>query len=247
MKTPFISIPFVFTAIIFLLSETVIAQDSDGQPIKSLLVKKCADFVITGSGDNREWSKTEWNVLSKLDTTGGNYESKFKILYSNEGIYVLCYGSDTKITTAYTHDFENLFEGDVFEVFFHTDSSQPLYLEYEVNQLNKELVLLIPHLKESFYGWIPFHYENDRRMKKAVIVNGGKMEAGANIRSWTAELFFPYKLFNPLENVPPKSGAAWNANFYRLDYDSGKMAKWSWAPVKNSFHEYEKFWPIKFE
>ncbi|MEJ7682400.1 MAG: carbohydrate-binding family 9-like protein [Segetibacter sp.] len=257
----------LFAIITFLIFNNAIAQKSQDSPyyqtakkpekyitgkeniynVNSLLVKKCNDFSVTGKGDNSEWDKANWNNLTKLDTGGQNYESKFKILYSSTGIYVLLNGKDGKITTKFDQDFENLYEGDVFEVFFHPNPKLPLYLEYEINQLNKELVLIIPHLKESIYGWIPWHYENERRMKKMVDITGGKMEANAIIDSWSAELFFPYKLFNPLENVPPKSGTVWNANFYRLDYDSGNMIKWSWAPVKNSFHEFEKFWPIKFE
>jgi hypothetical protein len=227
----------------FLFLNYVIAQKLPAP----LLVRQCHDFDLTGKGNNAEWTKTGWNLLSRLDTGRQNYESKFKILYSSTGIYLLFDGKDNKITTKFDKDFENLYEGDVFEVFFHSNPKVPLYFEYEINQLNKEVVLIIPNFKGNFYGWIPWHYENDRRIKKMVDISGGKMEANAIISSWRAELFFPYKLFNPLENVPPKSGTVWNANFYRLDYDNGSMMKWSWAPVKSSFHEFEKFWPIKFE
>lgn len=221
----------------------VIAQKSH----VPLLIRQCQDFELTGKGNNAEWTKTGWNFLSRLDTSGGNYESKFKILYSSTGIYLLFDGKDHKITTPFNKDFDNLYEGDVFEVFFHSNPKVPLYFEYEINQLNKEVVLIIPNLGGKFYGWIPWHYDNERRIKKMVEISGGKMEANADISSWRAEIFFPYKLFNPLENVPPKSGTVWNANFYRLDYDDRKKMKWAWAPVKNSFHEFEKFGPIKFE
>jgi hypothetical protein len=61
------------------------------------------------------------------------------------------------------------------------------------------------------------------------------------MRSWMAECFFPYGLLNPLKPVPPAKGDTWNANFCRLDYDSGKMVKWSWSPVQRSFHEYKVY------
>jgi hypothetical protein len=132
-------------------------------------------------------------------------------------------------------------------VFFHPDPTIPLYLEYEINQLNKELVLIIPNFNGKMYGWIPWHYQYERKVVKKVSVQGGKMMKGESIKSWSAELFFPFELFSPLSNVPPVSGTFWNANFYRLDYDSGKMVKWAWAPIDQSFHEYKKFQPIKFE
>jgi len=106
---------------------------------------------------------------------------------------------------------------------------------------------LVPRVNGNGYGWIPWHYEKNRRMIKMVEVSGGKKEADAAITSWRAELFFPFDLFSPLGNVPPISGTTWNANFYRLDYDTGKMIKWAWGPVQQSFHELDKFRLIKFE
>jgi hypothetical protein len=185
--------------------------------------------------------------LAKLDAGGEDYESKFKIIYSQKGIYLLFSGKDNKITTKFDKDFGNLFEGDVFEVFFHPDPQMPLYFEYEINQLNKELVLIIPNLNGKIHGWVPWNYENERKVIKKVHLEGGKPESNGAIKSWSAELFFPFGLLSPLSNVPPTSGAVWNANFYRLDYDSGKMIKWAWTPVNVSFHEFEKYRPIQFE
>lgn len=213
----------------------------------SLAVKKCNDFEITGKGNNAEWNKTEWTSLLKLDSGGRNYESRFKILYSAKGIYLLFEGQDDLITTIYDKDFGTLFRGDVFEAFFHPDPRLPLYLEYEINPLNKELTLLIPNINGKINGWVPWNYENQRRIKKDIEITGGKQAPNASIRSWKAEQFFPYTLFNPLRNVPPESGTLWNANFCRLDYDSGQMIKWAWSPVSTSFHEFEKFGQLKFE
>jgi hypothetical protein len=70
-------------------------------------------------------------------------------------------------------DFGDLYKGDVFEVFLHTDPKTPMYFEYEMNQLNKELVLLIPNINGRAYGWLPWRYEKDRTVKKMVNVVGG--------------------------------------------------------------------------
>ena len=162
-------------AIIFInLNPAISQEDLRSQDTIPLRVRKCFDFDLTGKGDNNEWSKTEWNDMIKLDSGGKAYSSKFKILYSAKGIYVLFYGDDDKISTTFDKDFENLFRGDVFEVFFHTDPKTTIYLEYEVNQLNKELVLLIPKVNGRARGWIPWHYENDRKTKKMVNIVGGK-------------------------------------------------------------------------
>jgi hypothetical protein len=235
-------------AIIIISADAAIGQKED-QPRKTipLLVRKCPDFNLTGKGDNNEWSRTEWTYLTKLDSGGEIYTSKFKILYSEKGIYVLFNGDDDKISTQYKKDFGDLFKSDVFEVFFHTDPKIPIYFEYEINQLNKELVLLILNRDGKFGTWRPWHYEDKNKIIKKVSITGGRMKPGASIKSWSAELFFPYALLNPLSNVPPVSGMRWNANFCRLDYDSGNMIKWAWSPVKVSFHEFENYFPIVFE
>ncbi|HZK96637.1 MAG TPA: carbohydrate-binding family 9-like protein [Prolixibacteraceae bacterium] len=237
----------IIGALVICLGSINSASAENPPAAQPLLVKKGPDFSITGNGSNSEWDKATWNKLIKLDPEGEEYPTRFKILYSGKGIYLLFEGKDNKITTKFDKDFDNLFNGYVFEVFFHPDPKMPLYFEYEINPLNKELVLIIPNLNGKIHGWIPWHYENDRRVVKQVNIEGGKMEAGGTIKSWNAELFFPYELFNPLSNVPPVSGTIWNANFYRLDYDSGKMVKWAWMPINQSFHEFEKFKPIKFE
>lgn len=236
--------------LIFLLTGILIVTGSYKiipSKAEPLLVRKCSDFTPTGKGNDIQWEKAAWNILTKLDTGDSSYESKFKILYSSAGIYLLFYGKDNKITTQFDQDFQDLYKGDVFEAFFHPDSVMPLYFEYEINQLNKELVLLVPHLENRVYGWLPWHYENKRIIKKFVDLVNGKMEPGSVLSSWTAEIFFPFEIFQPLGNTPPTSGTIWNANFYRLDYDSGTMIKWAWSPVEKSFHEFDKFGQIRFE
>jgi hypothetical protein len=240
--------------IAFLLGMTLVTADSFSQTTATtpadqhpLNVKKCNDFTITGSGNDAEWQKTNWTILPKLDSGGHQYKSRFKIMYSAKGIYLLFHGEDSTITTTYDKDFGDLYNADVFEAFFHPNPQTPVYFEYEINQLNKELVLMVPNNNGDFYGWIPWHYENQRRTKKLVNIKGGKMESGAHLTSWDAEIFFPYELFKPLEKVPPKSGTVWNANFYRIYYDKNRASEWAWKPVKKNFHDYQRFGQIQFE
>lgn len=200
------------------------------------------DFEIDGKGSNTQWDKTSWVSLVQIDSGVTGYDSRFKMLYSPKGIYVLFFGNDKKVTSPYKKDFDDLYNGDVFEVFFHTNPLIPLYFEYEISPNNKELVLLMPNLDGKIWGWRPWNYEAGRRVIKKVHVAKGKQ----GMESWTAECFFPYELFQPLQQVPPVKGTYWNANFCRLDYDSGKMIKWSWSPVKVSFHEINVYRTIQF-
>jgi len=214
-----------------------------------LLVKKCSEFNITGKGDNPEWNKTEWFALTKLDSEGSDYKSKFKVLASKKGVYVLFQGEDDKITTSDYKDMDKIWNGDVFEVFFQTDTKETKYFEYEVNQFEKQLLLTISNSKDGV-SWIPFN-EYDRNTYgtiNKVEILGGTQELDAKITSWSAEVFISYKSLGLLSQVPPKSGTLWNANFYRSDYDTGSEVRWSWSStIEQSFHDLDKFLPIKFE
>ncbi len=226
------------------------AREVERKTGDDLLVRKCRDFDINGTGDNHEWKKTEYTSLIKLDKGGKNYDSKFKILYSTAGIYVLFSGQDDRITTNEYQDFGNIYNGDVFEIFFHPRPQLPVYFEYEVNQLGKQLILMISNINGQRNSWAPWHHtgKNESGIKMKVEVVGGMRKLNAPIRSWKAELFIPYASLGLVSNEPPASGTSWNANFCRLDYDSGSAIKWSWTPtIKSSFHQLDQFRSIKFE
>ena len=241
----------LYSILIVLLVFVTEAVGQPGQDRESpLLVRKCNEFSITGKGTDPEWTKTEWNQLTKLDEGGKPDVTRFKILYSVTGIYVLFQGDDEKITTQLYKDFDSIFNGDVFEVFFHPDPEVKVYFEYEVNHLGKELILAISNINGKYTSWIPRHKDGVHRtgIQRMVDVVGGDKEIGSTISSWSAEIFFSYGGLGLLPEVPPASGTQWNANFCRLDYDTGSMIKWSWTPsIKKSFHELDKFLSIKFE
>lgn len=208
----------------------------------TLMVNKVPPFEIDGAGSHANWNNANWINLIQLDSSSVHYPSKFKILYADSGVYVLFSGLDKKITSPYKNDFEDLFRADVFEVFFHPEPSTPIYLEYEINAYNAELVLLVPNLSKKTFGWAPWKYTGNKKVVKKVKVH----EQNNEMYKWTAELYFPFKLFIPLQNLDVKKGTYWNANFYRLDYDDTKMVKWAWSPIVKSFHEFEKYGVIQF-
>ena len=214
---------------------------------KLMHVKATEDFEVTGDGSAVAWQAANWVPLHKRDPGSHPYRSRVKMLYSKTGLYVLMDGSDSVLTTTMNEDYLNLWTEDVFEVFFWTDQRYPVYFEYEISPLGFELPLIIPNFGGEFYGWIPWHYEEGRKTRKAVTAIGGPKRSGAKVTGWRAEVFIPYDLLKPLQNVPPEPGTRWRANFYRVDYDGGKKTSWDWARVGPSFHEYEKFGTIEFD
>lgn len=230
--------------LILILNGTLQADDSARPAAR---VKKTDDFQVTGDGGDPAWQRTDWISLNPRAGASHEYTARFKVLYSDTGIYFLFHGTDRILTASMQNDFDDLWNEDVFEVFLWPDETYPVYFEYEISPLNKELPIIIPNFGGKFYGWRPWHYEGDRRTKKGVKILGGPVSSGASIRGWTAEVFFPYDLLKPLQNVPPKSGSRWRANVYRVDYDDEQTTQWDWARVGPSFHEYKKFGTLVFE
>jgi hypothetical protein len=211
-----------------------------------LTVRRASDFDVTGKGDNAAWQKADWTPLARRQADGHPYDARFKMLYSDTGLYFLMDGTDKTLTATMTEDFMDLWNEDVFEVFLWTDERYPVYFEYEISPLNHELPIIIPNFGGQFLGWRPWHYERDRLIRKATSTSGGPKEPHASIDGWRAEFFIPYALLKPLQNVPPKPGTVWRANFYRMDHDGGKRTQWGWVPLDN-FHDYERFGELVFE
>ncbi len=210
------------------------AQESDDQ----LVIQKTEDFELTGKGDAEPWSATDWVAIPQRKKDGVEYATEFKLLYSSTGIYVLFRCEDEKITATMQEDFDDLYREDVVEVFFWTDESLPIYFEYELSPLNKELAILVPNMDGTFLGWRPWHYEGDRLTRHEASID--------DTNSWTAEIFIPFSLLKPLRNVPPESGTKWRLNLYRIDYDQG-MNAWAWKPIRTNFHDYPSYGSAVFE
>jgi len=201
-----------------LLGAAQCRAEDDGGPVLNVVATD-HDFEVTGRGSDEAWDGSPWAELHRRGDGGHDYRSRVKLLYSKTGIYVLMDGTDRRLTATFTDDYKDLWTEDVFEFFFWPDEAWPLYFEYEISPLGRELPILIPNFDGDFLGWRPWHYEGDRRTRKAVHIVGGPQESGAVIAGWRAEVFVPYGLLKPLKNVPPRRGTRWRANFYRVDYD----------------------------
>ncbi|MEM9326786.1 MAG: carbohydrate-binding family 9-like protein [Bacteroidota bacterium] len=204
---------------------------------QELIVRKTTDFELTGVGDAKEWANTDWTQIPQRKGQK-NYRTEVKMQYSETGIYLLFRCEDEQVTATLQEDFADLYREDVVEAFFWTDERFPLYFEYELSPLNKELAILVPNNQGDFMGWRPWKYQGERRTRhEAAILED---------QDWMAEFFIPYQLLKPLSNVPPTSGSRWRINLYRIDYDEG-MTTWSWKPTRKNFHDYESFGTAVFQ
>jgi len=232
--------------ILILFLSALIAVALSAQTSTSVTVKKCQDFTVTGDGSSLPWNTTEWISLVPQGNNSINYETKVKVLYSGKGIYFLFSCADEKLTTKMKADNLNLWEEDVVEVFLWTSEDFPVYFEYEISPMDFELPIIVPNYKGKFLGWLPWNYVGEKRVIHATNASGGEKRSGGKVNGWTAEFFIPYKLLEPLPQVPPASGTKWRANMYRIDYDKG-ASHYAWQKTNRSFHEYNSFGTFVFE
>ena len=197
---------------------------------------------MNGKGDNPVWKQTDWVILEQRSNDLVNYRTRAKVLYSDKGIYFFFNSQDEQIISTVTEDNADLWEEDVVEVFFWTDENYSFYFEYELSPRNYELPILVPNVGGDFLGWLPWHYEGERRTRRATDI----VQEDGKVMAWNAEFFIPFALMKPMSNVPPKPGTQWRANMYRIDYDQG-MATWTWQPVRTNFHDFESFGTFIFE
>jgi hypothetical protein len=241
-KTPYSHFNFIFafTTLIFLFAsgqESANPQMVTGKNAM-LSIRPTDDFKLTADTGALHWKVAPWIKLQQRKNSGVHYQTKAKLLYSAQGIYVMFWCEDERISATLREDFANLFKEDVVEIFLWPDETTPIYLEYELSPLDQELVILVPNINGNFYGWRPWHYEDDRKTNHLTQVLDNK--------SWVAEFFIPYKLLQPLVSAPPQAGTRWRANIYRIDYDNG-LSLWTWQPIQKDFHDYKLFGTIVFE
>lgn len=211
-----------------------------------LTIPATPDFEVDGEGTNPAWNNAPWTQLP-MRGEGKAQSTEAKVLYSETGIYFLFRCQDAVLTATLTEDNADLYNEDVVEVFLWTDEEFPFYFEYELSPLNYELPIMVPNREGDFFGWLPWHYEGERRTRHATSVSGGPKESMAKIEEWTAEFFIPYALLKPLGNVPPEPGTRWRANMYRIDYDQEKPRYYLWQPTSGNFHQYKEFGTFLFE
>ena len=63
-------------------------------PMISTVVHSTGDFEVNGSGSNEAWARAEWQPMRRKTPEGPAYDTKFKILYSKSGLYVLMDATD---------------------------------------------------------------------------------------------------------------------------------------------------------
>jgi hypothetical protein len=183
-----------------------------------LTLPRVEDFDLVP--DAAAWNAADWQPIP---TTAGEpgHATRFRAVWSATGIYFGFECSDDRQVTTGLPDGGDLWNEDVVEAFFWPDERQSVYLEYELSPAGSELLLLVPNRAGEFMGWSPWHFEGDRRTRKAVRTlspspgTPGEGRGGGDLgsRAKPSSSNHPHPLPAYWERGPELS-ASWAAEFF---------------------------------
>ena len=207
-----------------------------------LKLPRCADF--TPSPDAGEWSLCPPQPLTAVSGSL-RYSTQIQTVYSNSGIYFRFLCEDRRLSCTCLENMGSLYLEDVAEVFLWPREDLPVYFEYELSPLNRELPLLVCNTGD-YYGWSPFEYAGPRRTQHFSQILDGPQHPLASCSGWQCSAFIPFALLEGLCR-PPQPGTRWRADFFRIDYDDDTPTHWAWDPdTGKEFHQFHCFGTLEF-
>lgn len=212
----------------------------------SLIIRRQKDFALLPENE-KYFEDAPWRELRRVEGKK-DYRTRMKAVCSHRGLYFLFCCEDEKISCTYQKDGEDLYREDVLEIFLCPEERYPVYLEYELSPLNKELVLMVFHNGVDFHGWLPFHYTGARRVAHITWSLAGEIAPGAACSLWHAMVYIPFALFQGAAAEYPVEKTLWKGNIFRIDTDGGEVSKYALKTAcGTAFHDFEKFEEIIFE
>jgi len=212
------------------------------------VARASADRVRLLGGDAAAWA-----VAAEASWGPARYATRFRALWSDEGLLLRWDATDPDPWHTMTRRDEHIWEEEVVEIFLDLDRSGRQYYELEINPANVVCDLRMispwPH-KEGDIDW---NFEGlQTRVVPLLDAQGAKT-------GWTATAFLPWEGFRPLPSartvsLPPQDGDAWRFNVFRIKRPGGASAPEkdalfaAWSPPSGpSFHAPDAFRPFVFE
>jgi hypothetical protein len=184
-----------------------------------------------------------WKGASSIEWGPAAYPTRFRALWSAEGLFLRFDATDPSPWHTMTRKDEHLWDEEVVEIFLDPDRSGRDYYELEVNPANVvcDLRMVSPWPdKKGDIDWNLAGLETRVRPQ-----DGG--------RGFTVTAFLPWRGLGKLPSaarvaLPPKAGDAWRFNVFRIERPGGKaapekdavFAAWS-PPSVESFHDAAAF------
>ena len=170
-----------------------------------------------------------------------------KLSWDSENLYFFAEMEDGDLFASHSEQDGDLWEDDVFELFFKPDQEFPGYYEFEFNPLNSVLDFYFPRRGGGTVQ--RFRKDFQFSIRTSVKLDGTLNKWTDHDKGWSIEGKIPWKDFIRAGGRP-RDGDTWKYAACRYDYsvDFEGPNLSSNAPLqKLSFHRYEDYLPLTFE
>lgn len=227
------------------------APSDDAAGLKRLIARRLpagTEMKIDGKLDEPAWKDAPSTGPFVGTMNGGPAEqaAQARVLWDDANVYVAFEFADKDVWTSLAKHDDKLWTQEAAEVFIDADGDGKTYVELQVNPRNA-----------TFDSWLPAYRQNDNAwdaegLKTAVSVDGTLDKRDDTDKGWVVEMAIPVAAvkgrLQEVAGVPPKVGARWRVNFFRMDMPAGKAqtaSGWS-PPLRPDFHALDRFGVLLF-
>lgn len=244
------------------VTETVSAPLQTPRPPKAIVEKveivfECrraaSPITIDGSPSDPAWGDAQRIENFAQPWRGPDHPAKTKtaarLLWDDQYLYFIAEMDDADVFADITQHNGDIWNNDVFELFFKPSETKLGYYEFEINAQNATLDMYIPSRGSGgMRRWArnsTFHLDTKVALLGATTLNNDTdRDTG-----WVVEGRIPWSDFDKTGGRP-KAGDTWKFALCRYDYsiDNEEPELSTCAPLKQqSFHRYEDYAVLKFK
>jgi hypothetical protein len=206
---------------------------------------------IDGKADEAAWAKAVIieSFVGYWAGKPGRTKTKARLMWDDEHLYFHAEMEDADLYADVRETNGNIWENDVFELFFRPSDDALAYYEFQVNPLNAQLHLFFASRGAGSLRRARSSGDNTAfHMRTAVLLRGTLNNWRDNDTGWSVEGRIPWKDFGRTGGAP-KAGDTWRFALCRYDYskhfESPDLT--SCAPLTAvNFHRYEDYARLKF-
>ena len=209
------------------------------------------DFELSSPDAIEIWEKAP--VMRLVDAITGNpgrFSTEVQTVYSDKFLYVKFACDDDFIWGTVSERNGLIYNEECVEVFLNPANCRHQYYELNLSPKNVVYEACVINSRTpqnpngQFKPFVPMNLDN---MKTYVSVDG-EMDKKGKGKRWQAFYAIPFDELYGAENVPPKSGDTWRANFYRIDSrQAGQREHYAWSKTERpAFHLPWRFGYLKF-
>jgi hypothetical protein len=211
-------------------------------------------ITLDGKADEESWKHAPLIDSFYLPWLGKNARpartaTRARLLWDRENLYFFAELEDSDLYADVKEHDGQLWDNDVFELFFKPAADQPGYYEFQVNAAGAVLDMYLP--RRGAGGYKRFKREGDFHVEAKVRLDGTLNNWQDKDKGWAVEGRIPWRDFQR-SGVGPKLGERWKFALCRYDYSvafEGPELS-TCAPLKTNampnFHYHEDYATLHF-